>query len=428
MTALVLTALLALATTAPVGPTATAFQAVQRAEVIADVRVHGNHVATNEEVLALSGVAIGEAFTPETPAEVYARLKASGKFDEIEVLKRFASIVDPTQVTLIIIVNEGPVRLSFTRGPDGEDVAVVTRRWALGNIMYLPILSGEDGYGVTHGVIASLANVVGQRSRLSLPLSWGGTKRAALELEKNFASGPLTRVEVGSGVQRRTNPAYKEDDSRRRIWARAERAISHVHLGATAGRQRVTFGPLADTLKTLGADVTIDTRLNPAYPRNAVLATAAWERVAFDTGGTLHRTRLEGTGYLGLLGQTVLAARVSRDGTNGPQPAYLRPLLGGWSNLRGFKAGAFVGDIVVTGSVELFAPLTSPLYMGRLGVSAFVDTGTAYDYGQRLKDQIRYTGVGGSVWMTATVFRLSLSVAHGRGAGTRVNFGGGFTF
>jgi outer membrane protein assembly factor BamA len=181
-------------------------------------------------------------------------------------------------------------------------------------------------------------------------------------------------------------------------------------------------------LKTLGADVTIDTRLNPAYPRNAVLATAAWERVAFDTGGTLHRTRLEGTGYLGLLGQTVLAARVSRDGTNGPQPAYLRPLLGGWSNLRGFKAGAFVGDIVVTGSVELFAPLTSPLYMGRLGVSAFVDTGTAYDYGQRLKDQIRYTGVGGSVWMTATVFRLSLSVAHGRGAGTRVNFGGGFTF
>jgi hypothetical protein len=30
--------------------------------------------------------------------------------------------------------------------------------------------------------------------------------------------------------------------------------------------------------------------------------------------------------------------------------------------------------------------------------------------------------------MTATVFRLCLSVAHGKGAGTRVNFGGGFTF
>jgi hypothetical protein len=26
------------------------------------------------------------------------------------------------------------------------------------------------------------------------------------------------------------------------------------------------------------------------------------------------------------------------------------------------------------------------------------------------------------------VFRVSLSVAHGRGAGTRVNFGGGLTF
>jgi outer membrane protein assembly factor BamA len=294
--------------------------------------------------------------------------------------------------------------------------------------MFLPILDGEDGYGFTYGVTASLPDVAGKRSRLSFPLSWGGTRRAGVEIEKNFASGPLTRVEIGGAIQRRTNPAYEEHDERLRSWLRAERALGNFRLGATAGWERVSFGALDDDLKTFGGDIAFDTRIDPTYPRNAVLATAGWERVSFNSGGTLQRTRLDGRGYLGLIKQSVLAVRVTREGANAPQPAYLRPLLGGWSNLRGFEAGAFVGDIVVAGSAELLVPLSSPLSVGRLGVSVFVDTGVAYDYGQRLKDQVRQTGIGGSVWMSATVFRLSLSVAHGRGAGTRVNFGGGLTF
>ena len=399
-----------------------------QAEVIAEILVHGNHISTNEEVIALAGVRIGEAMTPDTLTQVRARLKASGKFDEVDVLKRFASITDPTKITLVLIVNEGPVRVAFETGPEGEEVAIVKRRRGFQNLMWLPILDAEDGYGLTYGVMISRANIAGERSRLSLPLSWGGTKRAGVELEKNFAGGPLTRVTIGAAVQRRTNPAYDEEDDRRRVWGRAERAIGPVRLGATAGWQRVSFGPIEEDLKTVGADVTVDTRLDPAYPRNAVLATASWERVGFERDAALHRTRLDGRGYLGLIRQTVLAVRVMRDGANGPQPAYLKPLLGGWSNLRGFEAGAFVGDIVVAGSAELFVPLTSPLSVGRLGVSAFVDTGAAYDHGQRLKDQTRQTGVGGSVWFTATVFRLSVSVAHAQGGRTRVNFGGGLTF
>ena len=58
----------------------------------------------------------------------------------------------------------------------------------------------------------------------------------------------------------------------------------------------------------------------------------------------------------------------------------------------------------------------------------FVDTGTAYDKGAKYRDQTLSTGIGGSVWMTVTGFRMSLAVAHGRGSGTRVNFGGGLTF
>jgi len=400
----------------------------QPAEVIAEIQVHGNHVTPDADIIALAGIAIGAPVTPDSVAQVRARLKASGKFDEVEVLKRFASISDPTQITLVIIVDEGPVRIEFERAPDGEEVAVIRRRSGFRNLMFLPILDGEDGYGLTYGVVASLAGVAGPRSRLSFPLSWGGTRRAGVEVEKNFASGPVTRVELGAAVQRRTNPAFDEDDDRRRVWGRAERTLGHVRIGGTATWERVTFGPLEDDLKTIGADVTLDTRIDPAYPRNAIWATATWERVGFERGGSLHRTRLDGRGYLGLVGQTVLVVRGLREGANGPQPAYMRPLLGGWSNLRGFEAGAFVGDIVVAGSAELLIPITSPLSVARLGVSAFVDTGVAYDYGQRLKDQVNQTGVGGSVWLTATVFRLSLSVAHGRRAGTRVNVGGGFTF
>lgn len=399
-----------------------------QAEVIAEILVHGNHISTNAEVIALAGVSIGEAVTPDTITRVRGRLKASGKFDQVDVLKRFASITDLTKITIVLIVNEGPVRVDFEKGPEGEEVAVIKRRRGFQNLMWLPILDAEDGYGLTYGVMISRANIVGERSRLSFPLSWGGTKRAGVELEKNFAAGPLTRVMIGAAVQRRTNPAYEEEDDRRRVWGRAERAIGPVRLGATAGWQRVSFGPIEEDLKTMGADVAVDTRLDPAYPRNAVLATASWERVGFEDRDVLHRTRLDGRGYLGLIKQTVLAVRVMRDGANGPQPAYLKPLLGGWSNLRGFEAGAFIGDIVVAGSAELFVPLTSPLSVGRLGISAFVDTGVAYDYGQRLKDQTRQTGVGGSVWFSATVFRMSLSVAHAQGGRTRVNFGGGLTF
>jgi outer membrane protein assembly factor BamA len=163
-------------------------------------------------------------------------------------------------------------------------------------------------------------------------------------------------------------------------------------------------------------------------PRNAVFASAAWEHVGFDSGGGVHRLRLDGRGYVGVFRQNVVVLRAVREDANQTQPPYLKSLLGGWSNLRGFKAGSFVGDTMVAGSIELRIPLTTPLSVARLGVSIFADTGTAYDKGQRFSDQTLRTGIGAGVWITATAFRMGLSVAHGRGADTRVNFGGGLTF
>jgi outer membrane protein assembly factor BamA len=407
-------------------PMAGAQTPAQAAEVIAEIRVHGNQVTSDEEVLRIAGVAKGDAFGPTTVADVRARLRASGLFETIEVLKRFASIDDPRQISLVLIVNEGPVRIELPEIPGGP--TRVVRRRGFRNLMFMPILDGEDGYGFTYGARIAYLGVLGGKSRLSTPLTWGGLKRAGVELDRRFDRGPISRIEFGAAIQRRTNPAYEEDDDRRRVWARAERAAGPIRAGSTVGWQRVSFGELDDDLSSFGADLAFDTRLDPVLPRNAVYAIASWERVSFASGGSVHRTRLDGRGYVAVVGQTVLVVRALREDASEPLPLYLRSLLGGWSNLRGFKAGSFTGDTLVAGSIELRVPISSPLSFGKLGLSAFVDTGTAYDKGLKFRDQTLRTGIGGSVWMTVTGFRMSLAVAHGRGSGTRVNFGGGLTF
>lgn len=236
-------------------------------------------------------------------------------------------------------------------------------------------------------------------------------------------------MEFGAGIQRRENPAFEINDDRKKLWARAERAINRVRLGTTAAWDRVTFGAIKEDFWSVGADVALDTRIDPAYPRNAVWLSASADRLRFDAGHSLYRTRLDARGYLGLIGQTVLVVRAAREGANAAQPRYLQPLLGGWSSLRGFEAGQFHGDIIVTGSAELLVPISSPMSVGKLGLSAFIDSGVAYDYGLRFSDQPKHTGIGGSLWFNATIFRLSFSVAKPRrGGDTRFNFGGGFTF
>ncbi len=64
----------------------------------------------------------------------------------------------------------------------------------------------------------------------------------------------------------------------------------------------------------------------------------------------------------------------------------------------------------------------------RLGVSAFWDTGTTWDYGERLGDQRFRHGVGGGVFAQAPLIRLNVDVANNLEGDTRVHFGFGFRF
>lgn len=395
-------------------------------EVIADIRVHGNQVSSDEDIVNLAGVKIGDAVLAGMFTQIAERLRATHRFDRVDVLKRLASITDPSQIVVVIIVDEGPVRIQLPAIPGGK--AVMMRRRGLGNLMFLPILDSEDGYGVTYGARFAFAKVAGNQSRLSFPATWGGERQVAAELEKNFKSRAITRVELGAGLAQRTNPFYQTDDTRRRVWGRVERAVGPLRLGANLGWQHVGFAGATDTFRSVGGDVTFDTRLDPFLPRNAVYLHADWQRLFFAGAPAATLRSYDGRAYVGLLGQTVLVLRAVRNDSDRALPGYLKPLLGGVTNLRGFDAGTEAGDTLVAGSAELRVPLTTPLEVGKLGVSLFVDTGAAYDYGQRLRDQDRKTGVGGAVWLAAAVFHMSLSVAHGLGAHTRVQFDIGIGF
>jgi outer membrane protein assembly factor BamA len=399
----------------------------QSAEVIAEIRVHGNLITPEDEILRLADVRVGMPFDAATTEQVAARLRAAKRFESVEVLKRFASISDPNQIVLVIMVDDGRVALDWS-DRDGDRTPRVTRRRGP-HLMFLPILDAEDGYGLSYGVRFAVPNPVGSNSRLSFPLAWGGQKRAGAELERYLDRGPFTRVEAGASISRRKNPFFEQNDDRGRVWFRADRELTRiVRASLTTGWDHVSFLGQSDSFSTVGAAVELDTRLDPMLARNAVYARAAWDHFAFGKSDGVNRASLETRGYLGLVGQSVLVMRALREDSDRPLPPYLRPLLGGMANLRGFRAGSAVGDTLVAGSAELRLPLTSPLSIGKLGVSAFVDTGAAYDKGQRLGDQRLERGVGGSVWFAAAFVRLNLAVAHGIGASTRVHFGTSLTF
>ena len=146
-------------------------------------------------------------------------------------------------------------------------------------------------------------------SRLSFPLTWGGDKRAAVELDKGFARVLVSRIEAGASVSRRRNPFFEEDDTRQRVWVRGEREVTTLRPGlrasATAGWQHVAFleGPGSNAgMLQAGADVVLDTRLDPMLARNAVYARAAWD----------HLTTFQGTAGGAVNQPTPRRARIRR--------------------------------------------------------------------------------------------------------------------
>jgi outer membrane protein assembly factor BamA len=413
---------------------------VQAVEHVAEVRIHGNHTTPDTEIIKLTGITLGDAVTSETLPQVAKRLRDSGRFRDVDVLKRYRSITDASQISLIVVVHEYP---SIDPGIPGAPLPPVPSpiRRLLSQTMFLPIIGYSDGYGFTYGARASFVDVLGEGGRVSVPLTWGGTRRAAVEIEKTFdddmpMSRVFSRVQGGAGISRRENPHFELPDTRQQIWGRIDKdlrrelrvggGVSWTDVGF--GRREVPATRLDNRFTTVGADVTLDTRHDPVFPRNAVYAQTGWERLRFSSGPSINRYRNEARGYLGVFGQTVLAVRALHQRVDAPLPLYEQALLGGASILRGHRAGSFAGDNLFASSVELRVPLSSPMGVGRLGVTAFADAGTVYNHGVRLRDATFHRGVGGGVFMLATLFQLNLDVAYGVDNKVRVHFMTGFQF
>lgn len=392
--------------------------------IVGEVRVHGNHTTPDDRVLALIGEVVGKPATDALVADIQDKLEKSGRFDAVEVRRRFRSIENPDDILLMVVVDEFPgVDPLDNYMPPGP----ARRFWTSG--MFLPILSSEDGYGFTYGGRITFVDRFGPRSRISIPLSWGGERQARVQAERTFKSGPLNRVWAEAGVGRRENPHYEVGDTRTSFSARAESALQRwLRVGAGGGIDDVRFGALTDTITRFSADATLDTRVDPAFPRNAVHATYAFERLNLKGFSTNRRTA-DLHGYVGLFGGAVLALRGQSITSGAAMPPYEQVLLGGAANLRGYDGGFKADDNLAALSAELRVPVTSPMSIGRFGVKAFVDAGTAYPFGAKLSDQSHFDrGIGAGAYLHLTVLAVSLDVARSREGNTRFHFGMGVTF
>jgi Surface antigen variable number repeat len=272
--------------------------------LIAGIRVRGNHTTPDAEVVRIAEVSVGAPFNPSLPDAVKERLDRSGRFRSVEVLERYQSLSDSSAILLVIVVEE---RAGVTVG----EAEPGPMRRLRAHMMWLPVLGFEDGYGFTYGARVSLVDLGGPRSHLSAPLTWGGERRAAAEFERTFEHGPLTRLAATAGVWRREHPALGVGDRRAGASVAAERAVTPwLRAGVTGSTVRVHFGQVEDTLRTAGVQATLDTRLDPAFPRNAVYASVGWERLWFDRSPDTSRVTADARGFVGLFGQVVLAARV----------------------------------------------------------------------------------------------------------------------
>lgn len=393
-----------------------------RVERVVAVRVHGNHTTPDADVLAIAQVALGTPVTADLLATVQRRLEASGRFRGVEIRKRYTSIADSSAVLLVIVVEErAGIAIDVPRpGP---------LRRLRASTMWLPVLRRDDGYGFTYGARFALVDFPGRGIRLAAPLTWGGERRAAIEIDRRFAHGPLSRVLGTVGISRREHPRLDVSDRRIEATLRAERDLAPwLLVGVAAGLGEVTFDGTPERTGRFTGHLAVDTRTDPAFPRDAIYAAVEVERLWFTTTPDTVRLTADARGYLGLFGQAVLAVRAFHVRSADPLPVFEQALLGGAATLRGFSLGYRSGDRLLTGSAEVRLPISSPLRIGRVGVALFADTGTAYAAREPLENARFDTALGAGVFFQIPLIAFRVDVARGLGASTRAHVTLGVTF
>ena len=409
----------------------TAREALPAAETVVEIRVHGNLSLPDAVVIDLAGVALGDAAGPDLAEAVRKRLEASGRFETIEVRRLYRSLSATDRIALVIVVRERPgARFS---NPVVRALAGLGRR-----LMVAPIVEHEEGYGVAYGALTSVVDAFGSGSRLSVPATWGGHKRIALEMEAPIRGGVIDRLRAGGSRGRRRHPYFDVEDDRTRFEVAVGRRLPRGFRvnGATAWED-MRFAARADRLIRSAVHLDYgDYRVTPATARrNTVVVRAGIERLAIaGGGGTVIRPRLDARAYAAAGGQAVLAGRLFFEGASASLPPYERALLGGspaaGGTLRGWSAGVAVGDRIAAASIELRLPITSVLSEGRVGLRFFYDTAAVYDAETPIRRASFLEGAGVGVFFLPPGFGLpvSVDVAHDFAGGMRIHGSAGFGF
>ena len=393
------------------------------AETVVDLRVHGNQSLTDAEVTAIAGVAVGDVVDAAALDAVTRRLEQSGRFESVEVRKRYRSLTATDRIALVIVVQERP----------GASIANPLLRSLAGlarEAMFLPILGYEEGYGLTYGARATIVDTWGSGVRLSTPVTWGGDRGAALEAERALPGRVVDRVRAGASRGRRQHPTFGVDDDRTRAWVALDRRLfGRVRVSAETGREAIRFGSRDDTLTRSVLSVAYG-GVSGSFPRDTVVASASVERIVLARAvEPLVRPHVDVQAFKGVGGQAVLAARVRYAGASGALPRFEQPLLGGGGMLRGWEVGARADDQVVAATLELRMPIGSPLSAGNAGIRIFYDTGAAYAAGRSAYDVRFLKGAGAGLFLLAPLgARLDFDVAHDFAGGVRLHFGAGVRF
>ena len=171
--------------------------------------------------------------------------------------------------------------------------------------MFLPILSIDDGYGLTYGLRTSFvggtaihdapvgAGIVGWHSPAGAR-SREDVRARARRFVATARCGPVPaapscdggpRADAPAGEHRPLAPGAPLLRARAVPAVRRRRdqpsAAPRIRLGATASFATVAFGDVDDRMTTAGVFAEVDTRRDPLFPRNAVFARTAWTRLSF---------------------------------------------------------------------------------------------------------------------------------------------------
>jgi outer membrane protein assembly factor BamA len=379
-------------------------------EVIADIRFRGNYSIPDEELLAAAGVRGGDPLTATTLAEIEQRLRAYEGVGDVQILKRYRSMTATGDVVLLVNIR--------------EHVGVSEK------FMFLPVFTWTDEYGVTFGARFATVDLLGLGEKLSFPLTWGGERRAATEISFDLDRTAISRVDGGFGIMQRKNPHYEIPDRRYGPWAEAIKRWSIVEVGASARYDDVTFGDQGDNQLQVGVHAAIDTRQDELLPRNAFYIGGAWDHLKlFDADQGFQRYTVDLRGYKSFVGRTILATQAYYRGADGRLPDWERPFLGGAQTVRGYDAGAFVGDNIALLSAEWRVPLTPPAPVGLVGLNFFFDSGTVYDYGTALGSARFVNGFGGGMYFFIAFVGLQIDVSYGlQSDEVHLDFSTGFRF